>query len=90
MAENPEADPISKFAGITGRRAGSALDALIGLPGAASDLVTGGTSGRLDAALRILQGVTSPFSAAIAPVEAAGETAAGSVLSPALRGLPAM
>jgi hypothetical protein len=67
------------FGGAVGRRFGSTLDAAVGLPGALADVVTGGRDGRLDAALRILQGVTSPYNIALAPIEAGVETAAKGV-----------
>src|SRR5678809_98556 len=70
-----DANFLQKYAGITGRRVGEAIDAAVGLPGAVGDIFTGGRNGRLDALLRTVRGVASPFSALLAPVEAAGEEA---------------
>jgi hypothetical protein len=56
-----------------GRRFGENIDAALDLPSAVGDVFTGGRDGRLDAALRILKGIGSPFSMATAPIEAVGE-----------------
>jgi hypothetical protein len=70
---DPTANFAQNYAGITGRRVGTQLDALLGIPQQALNVVTGGDRGRLSAVLKLLQGLTSPFSAVTAPVEAAAE-----------------
>jgi hypothetical protein len=70
---DPTANFAQNYGGITGRRVGSALDAFLGIPEQALGVVTGGDRGRLSAVLKLLQGVTSPWNAAVAPVEAAAE-----------------
>ena len=91
---DPNKNFISNYANITGRRVGSAVDALVDLPSSLSSIVTGdlpevappegldpisrliaGFTGqpRIQAALRSVQGVASPISALLAPVEAAVE-----------------
>ncbi|KKL50694.1 hypothetical protein LCGC14_2302940, partial [marine sediment metagenome] len=67
----------SRFFTRTGRRLKRAGKAAAGLPSAAKDVITGGTQGRLDASMRLLEGAFSPISATLAPVEAAVEEASG-------------
>lgn len=74
--DQPDNNAAQQWLGITGRRVGSALDAASDIPFSLKDVITGGDQGRLSAALRLLQGVTSPISTILAPVEAVGEEAA--------------
>ncbi|KKL24160.1 hypothetical protein LCGC14_2418130, partial [marine sediment metagenome] len=67
----------SRFFARTGRRLKRAGKAAADIPSAAKDIITGGTQGRLDAAMRLLEGTFSPVSATLAPVEAAVEEASG-------------
>ena len=67
----------SRFFTRTGRRLKRAAHAAGDIPSAAKDLVTGGTQGRVDASMRLLEGAFSPISATLAPVEAAVEEASG-------------
>ncbi len=67
----------SRFFARTGRRLKRAAHAAGDLPSATKDLITGGTQGRVDATMRLLEGAFSPVSATLAPLEAAVEEASG-------------
>ena len=75
----PDAGVAGQFAGITGRRVGEAVDAALNLPSSIAGIVTGGReggwTGRGYSALRTLQGIASPISTILAPLEAGTEEA---------------
>jgi len=65
----------------TARRVGENVESLFDIPSAAIDTITGGSKGRLEAAIRLLQGVGAPVNTLLSPVEAAVEYAATPYLS---------
>jgi len=67
---------LQQFGTRTGRRVGEAVDSALSLPQNALDTITGGgENGRIGSAFSTLSGIASPFSAVLAPIEAASEEA---------------
>ena len=64
-----------------GRRVGEAGEAALGIPSAVVDTLTGGSKGRLEAALRLLRGVGAPVETMLSPGSAAVEYAATPYMS---------
>ena len=83
-AQPPSEAQAKDFLSATSERVMEAGRAAKEIPESALDLITGGgTTGRLGAGLRLIQGVASPLSILTAPLEGATEAAAGTMIPPA-------
>lgn len=83
QAQPPSEAQAKDFLSATSERIMEAGRAATEIPESALNVITGGgTTGRLGAGLRLIQGVASPLSILTAPLEGATEAAAGTLIPP--------